>query len=88
MPFELLAGTAVAVPDAQGIALATQAAHHDLRPDQRAVLSASTGEITTEQARQELWSLYTQAYSNLPEAQLRRAASRAACRVPKVRHMS
>lgn len=78
MPFELLAGAAVAVPDARGIAIATQAAHHDLRPDQCAVLLAFAGEITTEQARQELWSLYTQAYSNLPEVQLRRAASRAA----------
>lgn len=78
MPFGLLAGVAVAVPDARGIAIATRAAHPNLRLDQRAVLSAFTGEITTEQARRELWSLYTQTYSNLPEAQLRRAASRIA----------
>lgn len=78
MPFELLAGAAVAVPDSRGIAEVIAAAHDELRPDQHAVLAAFRGKTPTEQARRDLWNLYSQAYSNLPEAQLRRAASRAA----------
>jgi hypothetical protein len=78
MPFELLAGAAVAVPDSRGIAAVIAAAHRELRPDQRAVLAAFSGTTPSEQARRDLWNLYSQAYSNLPEAQLRRAASRAA----------
>ena len=74
MPFELLAGAAVAAPDSRVIA----AAHRELRPDQLAVLAAFSGKTPSEQARRDLWNLYSQAYSNLPEAQLRRAASRAA----------
>ncbi|GAA1029116.1 hypothetical protein GCM10009565_58710 [Amycolatopsis albidoflavus] len=78
MPFELLAGAAVAVPDSRGIAAVIAEAHRELRPDQQAVLVAFSGETPTEQARRDLWNLYSQAYSNLPEAQLRRAASRIA----------
>ncbi len=78
MPFDLLAGAAVAAPDSRGIAKVIATAHRILRPDQRAVVSAFTGNATTEQARRDLWNFYSQAYSNLPEAQLRRAASRAA----------
>jgi FAD/FMN-containing dehydrogenase len=78
MPFELLAGTAVAVPDSRGIAAVIAEAHRELRPDQQAVLVAFSGESPSEQARRDLWNLYSQAYSNLPDAQLRRAASRAA----------
>jgi trypsin-like peptidase len=78
MPFELLAGAAVAVPDSRGIAEVIAAAHRALRPDQLAVLAAFSGKSPTVQARRDLWNLYSQAYSNLPEAQLRRAASRAA----------
>lgn len=78
MPFELLAGAAVAVPDSRGIAAVIAEAHRELRPAQRAVVAAFSGKTPSEQARRELWNLYSQAYSNLPEAQLRRAASRAA----------
>ncbi|WIX92501.1 hypothetical protein [Amycolatopsis sp. DG1A-15b] len=78
MPFELLAGAAVAVPDSRGIAAVIAEAHRELRPDQQAVLVAFSGETPSEQARRDLWNHYSQAYSNLPEAQLRRAASRAA----------
>lgn len=75
MPFELLAGAAVAVPDSRGIAAVIAAAHRELRPDQQAVLAAFSGQTPSEQARRDLWNLYSQAYS---KAQLRRAASRAA----------
>jgi len=78
MSFELLAGAAVGAPDSRGIAEVITTAHRELRPDQRAVVAAFTGHATTEQARRDLWNFYTQAYSHLPEAQLRRAASRAA----------
>lgn len=78
MPFELLAGAAVAVPDSRGLAVVIAAAHRELRPDQRAVLAAFSGATPSEQVRRDLWNLYSQAYSNLPEAQLSRAASRAA----------
>jgi hypothetical protein len=78
LTFELLAGAAVAVPDSRGLAMVIDRAHEDLRPDQRAVVSAFTGTTPTEQARRDLWNFYSQAHSNLPEAQLRRAAGRAA----------
>lgn len=78
IPFELLAGAAIAVPDSRGIAEVIAAAYRELRPNQQAVLAAFRGKIPTEQARRDLWDLYSQAYSNLPEAQLRRAASKAA----------
>jgi hypothetical protein len=66
------------VPDSRGLAAVIDSVHEDLRPDQRAVVAAFSGTTPTEQARRDLWSFYSQAYSNLPEAQLRRAAGRVA----------
>ncbi|MEU4445456.1 trypsin-like peptidase domain-containing protein [Actinosynnema sp. NPDC050801] len=78
LPFDLLAGAAIAAPDPRGIIDALKASHEKLRPDQKVVLSAIAGEVVPEEARRHLWSLYLQAYSSLPDAGLRRAANRAA----------